>query len=103
MADGIDDAVEGRGVGDTQATMVVRGQAPGGQAGLDLGARAVDQHQAHAQAVQQHQVVDDIAEVRMLYTITGQHDHKGAVAVGIDVGRSVAKPVDVFGHNLESL
>ncbi|MCY1466816.1 hypothetical protein D9M71_852720 [compost metagenome] len=53
--------------------------------------------------MQQHQVVDDIAEVRMLYTITGQHDHKGAVAVGIDVGRSVAKPVDVFGHNLESL
>ena len=52
-----------------------------------------------AQAVQQHQVVDDIAEVRMVHTIAGQHDDKGAVAVGIDIGGRVTKPINVFGHN----
>ena len=59
----------------------------------------MDQHQPHAQAVQQHQVVDDIAEVGVVHTVAGQHDYKGAVAVGVDVGRSVTKPIDVFGHN----
>ena len=43
-------------------------------------------------------VVDDIAEVRMIHTIAGQHDHKGAVPVSVDVGRSVTKPIDVIGH-----
>jgi hypothetical protein len=58
----------------------------------------VNQHQTHAEAVQQHQVVDDIAEVRMLHAVARQHDDEGAIAVGIDVRRSVAKPIDVFGH-----
>jgi hypothetical protein len=57
------------------------------------------QHQPHAQAVQQHQVVDDIAEVGVRHTIAGEHDDKGAIAVGIDVGRRVTKPVNVIGHN----
>jgi hypothetical protein len=48
--------------------------------------------------VQQHQVVDDIAEVGVLDTVAGQHDDKGAIAVGVDVRRSVTKPIDVFGH-----
>ncbi len=77
----------------------MRGQAAGGQARFDLRARAVNQHQAHAQAVQQHQVVDDIAEVGVVDAVARQHDHKGAVAVGVDVGRSVTKPIDVFGHD----
>ena len=83
--------------------MVMGNQAAAGQAAFYLRARAVDQHQAHAQAVQQHQVMDDIAEVGVLHTVAGQHDDKGAVAVGIDVGRSVTKPIDVFGHNLKNL
>ncbi len=58
------------------------------------------QHQAYAKAVQQHQVVDDIAEVGVLDTVAGQHDDKGAIAVGIDIGRRMAKPVNVFGHDL---
>ncbi|MNP87306.1 hypothetical protein D3C76_1881110 [compost metagenome] len=49
--------------------------------------------------MQQHQVVDDIAEVRMLDAVAGQHDDKGAIAVSVDVRGSVTKPVDVFGHN----
>jgi hypothetical protein len=58
----------------------------------------VNQYQSHTQAVQQHQVVDDIAEVRVFNAVAGQHDDKGAIAVGVDVGRSVTKPIDVFGH-----
>jgi hypothetical protein len=42
--------------------------------------------------------VDDIAEVRVFNAVAGQHDDKGAIAVGVDVGRSVTKPIDVFGH-----
>ncbi|MNZ79039.1 hypothetical protein D3C78_976320 [compost metagenome] len=78
--------------------MVMRGQATGREARFDLRAGAVNQHQAHAQAVQQHQVVDDIAEVRVFNAVAGQHDDKGAIAVGVDVRRSVTKPIDVFGH-----
>ncbi len=81
--------------------MVMGRQATGRQAGFDLWARAVHQHQAHPQAVEQHQVVDDIAEVGVFNAVAGQHDHEGAVAVGIDIGRRVAKPIDVFGHEPE--
>jgi hypothetical protein len=48
--------------------------------------------------VQQHQVVDDIAEVRMLHPIAWEHDDERAIAVGIDVRRSVTKPINVVGH-----
>jgi hypothetical protein len=34
----------------------------------------------------------------MFHTIAGEHDDKGAIAVGIDVRRSVTKPINVFGH-----
>ncbi|BCS41964.1 hypothetical protein Pta6605_02950 [Pseudomonas amygdali pv. tabaci] len=61
------------------------------------------QHQTHAQAVQQHQVMDDIAEVRVRNAVAGQHDDEGAITVSIDVRRRVAKPVDVFGHDNKSL
>ncbi|MNW02035.1 hypothetical protein D3C71_1977620 [compost metagenome] len=43
--------------------------------------------------------MDDIAEVGVLDPVTGQHDHKGAVPVSIDVRRSMTQPVDVIGHN----
>ncbi|MNY15521.1 hypothetical protein D3C86_1487380 [compost metagenome] len=76
----------------------MRGQATGGEAGFNLRARTVHQHQAHAEAVQQDDVVDDVAEIRMLHAVARQHDDEGAVAVGIDVRRRVTKPIDVFGH-----
>ncbi len=98
MADRVDDTLERRGIGDAHTFVINRGQTTRFKARFDLRARTVDQHQAYAQAVQQDQVVDDIAEVRVVHTIAGQHDHKGAVAVGVDVGRSVTKPIDVFGH-----
>jgi hypothetical protein len=70
-ADRIDHAVQGGRIGDAHAVVVVRGQAASGQAAFDLRARAVHQHQPHAQAVQQHQVVDDIAEIRVFHTVAG--------------------------------
>ncbi|MCY1546208.1 hypothetical protein D9M68_821960 [compost metagenome] len=103
LAHGVDHALQGRTIGDPQVAVEVRGQAASGQARLDLRARAVHQHQAHAHAVQQHQVVDDIAEVRVSDPLAGQHHHEGAVPVGVDVRSSVAQPVDVVGHGSVSL
>ena len=68
----------------------MRGQATGSQARLDLRTRAMHQHQAHAEAVQQHQVVDDIGEIRVGDPLARQHDHEGAVAMGVDIRRGVA-------------
>jgi hypothetical protein len=48
--------------------------------------------------VQQHEVVDDVAEVRVLDAIAWKHDDEGAIPVGIDVGRRVAEPINVIGH-----
>ncbi len=98
-ADGIDHAIQGGGIGDTQAPVVVRGQAAISQAAFDLRARAMHQYQAHAQAVQQHQVVDDVAEIRVFHPIAREHDHEGAVAMGIDIRGGMTQPVDVVGHD----
>src|SRR5471030_1752991 len=76
----------------------MRDQAACGEAGFNLWTGTMDQYQSHAEAVQQHQVVDDIAEVRMLHTVAGQHDDERAIAVGIDVRRRVTKPINVVGH-----
>lgn len=97
--DGIDHAVQGGGIGNAQATVVVRGQPTVGQAALDLRARTMHQHQAHAKAVQQHQVMDDVAEIRVFHPIARKHDHEGAVAMGIDVRGGMTQPVDVVGHD----
>jgi hypothetical protein len=42
--------------------------------------------------------MNDVAEVGVFNPISGQHDDEGAITVGIDIRRSVAKPIDVFGH-----
>ncbi|MNI52374.1 hypothetical protein D3C73_1071470 [compost metagenome] len=98
MADRIHHTLKCRRIRDAHAVVIVRSQAACGQARFDLRAGTVNQHQAHAKAVQQHQVVDDVAEVGVLDTVAGQHDDKGAVAVGIDIRRSVTKPINVVGH-----
>src|SRR5690554_208538 len=98
LTDGVDHAFQGRLVGDAQALVEARLQAALGQPRLDLRTRAVHQHQAHPQAVQQHQVVDDVAEVDMFDGVPRQHDHEGTLAVRVDVGRGIAKPADVVVH-----
>jgi len=98
LPDRVDHAFHGRRIGDAQVAVEAWLDASRGQARLDLRTRAEHQHQAHAEAVQQHQVVDDVGEVGMLQAIARQHDDEGAVTVRIDVGRGVAKPGDVVVH-----
>ncbi|GGM08005.1 hypothetical protein GCM10009425_19040 [Pseudomonas asuensis] len=56
------------------------------------------EHQAYTQAMQEDKIVNDVAKVRMLQPVSGQHDHKGPVTVSIDIGRRVAKPINVIVH-----
>jgi hypothetical protein len=83
--------------------MEMRRQATCFKATFDLWAGTVDQHQANAQAVQQHQVMNDVAEVRVLNAVARKHDDEGAIPVGIDIGGRVAEPIDVIGHIRKSL
>jgi hypothetical protein len=53
--------------------------------------------------VQQHQVMNDIAEIRVFNPVARKHNDKGAITVGIDIGRRVAEPIDVIGHIRKSL
>ncbi len=98
LSDRIDHAFQRRRIGDAQVAVIARLDAARRQSRLDLRPRAERQHQAHAKAVQQHQVVDDVGEIGMLQAVARQHDDEGAVAVRIDVGRGVAKPGDVVVH-----
>jgi len=75
-ADRIDHAFQRRRIGDAQVTVIARLDAARRQSRLDLRPRAERQHQAHAEAVQQHQVVDDVGEVGMLQAVARQHDDK---------------------------
>src|SRR5690606_6047684 len=98
LADRVDYALQGCRVGDAQVLVKARRQPALSKTRFDLRARTVYQHQAYAETVQQNQVMDDIAEIRVGDAVAGQHDHEGAVAVGVDVGRGMAQPVDVFVH-----
>ena len=91
-------AAQGIAVGNAQILMKPRTHAPHGQPLLDLRTRPMHQHQTHTQAVEQHDVVDDVVEIRVRNRLTRQQHDKGALAVGIDIGRGVAKPLDVVGH-----
>ena len=85
LTDGVDHTFQRRGVGDAHAFVVMRRQPAGLQAAFDLRARAMHQHQPNAQTVQQHQVVNDVAEIGVRHAVAGKHDDEGAIAVGIDV------------------
>src|SRR5690606_22153865 len=54
--------------------------------------------QTYTQAVEQHDVVDDVVEVRVRDGFAGQQHHEGPLAVRVDIGRGVAEPLDVVGH-----
>ena len=47
--------------------------------------------------------MNDIAEVGVGNALARQHDDKGAVAVSVDIGRSVAEPINVVVHYLKNL
>ncbi len=102
MPDGVDHTLQRGGFGDAQAAVNARFDAARRQPRLDLRTRAEHQHQPHAEAVQQYQVVNDVAEIGVFQPIARQHDHEGAFTVRVDVGRGVAKPGDVVVHVAEA-
>ncbi len=63
---------------------------------VNLWAGTVYEHHAHAQAVQQHYILDQLGKAGRSHRFTGKGDHKGLAPVGIDVGNAVAKPVYIL-------
>ena len=73
----------------------MRWPAPPLQALVDLRAGAVDQYQAHTEAVEQGDIVDDVGKVFVLRSRAPQHQHKGLAPVCIDVGCGISEPAYV--------
>ena len=91
----VDGGRQGRGVchpvpphqAAAAAAAAAAARLPGGQAGVDLGFGAQDDHQAHAQAVEQRQVGRDGAQdVGAGQDLARQQDDEGLAPVGGDVG-----------------
>ena len=80
--------VEGLGVGDPEAVAELRFLAQAGHELADLGAAAVDHDRAHADGLQQHDVLGEaIGEVRVGHGVAAVlHDHGGAEEAA-DVGQ----------------
>jgi hypothetical protein len=86
-ADHAADDAHAAGIGDPQV-IAVQGLATGRlQRRIDLRPGPEHQHETHSQAREQGHVVDDVLEVRIRDRLAAQHQHEGAIAVGIDVGR----------------
>ena len=79
-------------VGDAQIVVKFAGQSGALQALVDLRAGAVDQDQAHAQAVEQGDVVNDVGKVFVLRSLAPQHQHEGLAPVRVDVGCGIPEP-----------
>jgi hypothetical protein len=90
-----DPEVGGRRVG-LPADVVERG-AILGQPRLHLRPHAVDQHQPHAQAVQQVDVVRQLHEAAIRHQFAAKGDDEGLAAKAMDVRRGRAEPVDEIG------
>ena len=73
--------------GDAQAAGKGRFKTGVVQPGLDLRATTKGHHQAHTQAAEQGNVVDDIDEVPVLDGIARHGQHNGSAAMSIDVRR----------------
>ncbi len=93
-ADHLLDFGQAGGVGNAQVDVdlaldVVMGlafQAGVLEGGLDLRPGAMHEHEFHAQAVQQGEVVGDVVEVVVGEGFTGQQDDEHLPAVGVDIG-----------------
>jgi hypothetical protein len=64
---------------------------------VDLRAKAVHQHDLHAHALDQRQVLRDVLQLAGGDGLAGDADHEGLAAVHVDVGRHRAEP----GHEGE--
>ena len=93
--DGFDHRRQCRQISDPAMGFHPGSDVAGLQAGVDLRAGAMHQHQPDAQAVQQHDILHQMGEIRVLHRFAAKRNDKGLIAVGVDVGRTVAEPFDV--------
>ena len=84
-------------VGDAQAIDVADGGAVFGQPRFDLRPHAMHQHQPHAQAVQQVDVMRQLDEPAVRHQFAAKGDDESLAAKPVNVGRGGAKPVDEIG------
>ena len=55
----------------------------------------MNQHESHAETVEQRDVVNQVGKVFVLRNRAPQHQHKGLAPVCVDVGCSVSQPANV--------
>ena len=84
-------------VGDAQAPHETRAVFQFFQARLDLRPRAMHQHQAHAQARQQIQIVYEREKPRIRHDLAAKRDDEGAAAKRVYVRRGGTEPFDEIG------
>ena len=90
-------SIEENGVPVKDAVRVARGVALGLQLLVDLRAEPVHQHDLHAHAADQRQVLRDVLQLARRDRLAGHPDHEGLAPVHVDVGRHRAEP----GHEGE--
>ena len=94
-------AGQGSLVGDAGAAHIAGARAASGELGVDLRARAMHQHQPHAQRGQQIQVVSERDELAIGHHLAAECHHEGPAAERVDVRRRGAEPVDeAFGWSV---
>ena len=92
-AGGFLDAFQGVIVGDAQAVDVADRGAAFGQLFLDLRPRTMHQHQAHAQAVEQVEVVRQRDELAFAHHFAAEGDDESLAAKLVDIRRGGAEPL----------
>ena len=85
-----------RGIGDAPGDSQVRMKSAIRQCPVDLRPRAMHDHQARAQHVQQRQVVHDVDQVAVQHGFAAQQDDEGPAAVGADIRGRSAEPAGVL-------
>ncbi len=90
-------AVQSHAVGDADAVGIFGRVALGGQLFVDLGAKAVHQHDFHAHALDQRQVLRQVLQLARGNGLARDAHHKGLAPVHVDVRRHRPEP----GHEGE--
>ena len=88
-ADRILDVFQRVGVGHAAALHILRF---GAQAFLNLRPHAMHQHQAHAERIEQVDVVNQIDEILPQHRFAAEGEHEGLAAKGVDVRRGGTEP-----------
>jgi hypothetical protein len=94
--------LKGLGIRHPRTTHICGGEACGVESLFNLLPCAVNDHQPHAKAVEERDVVNDPGELLRSNDLAVELDDEDPVPVGVDVWRRVAKPGDVvlFGAHV---